>query len=445
MKGLHAILCVLFGLVMAGCTFGSPTVSPTDTATPGIFIRVSTPTVGATSPHRPTPSPTPTASEIVTGTLVVQTLTPTPTPTPIPANVAQLPDPAGYSWQEVVAGLSMPVGLMNAADGSGRIFIIEQDGLIRILKDGSLLTTPFLDLTQKVDCCGEKGLLGLAFHPDYIQNGYFYVDYVELLNGQLFTVVARYQVSADNPDQADPGSEERILHIEQPFQNHKGGQLQFGPDGYLYIGMGDGGSEGDPLGNGQSLQTLLGKLLRIDIDHSQPYTIPSDNPFASGGGFPEIWAYGLRNPWRFSFDRLNGDLYIGDVGQDAWEEIDWLSGGSPGGSNFGWSYYEGSHPYRGSPPANETFVMPVAEYSHAVGNAVISGYVYRGQSLPAWQGVYFYGDYASGRVWGLLHMPDGTWQNAQMFETGLTISSFGVDENGEIYLADYAGRVLNLK
>jgi glucose/arabinose dehydrogenase len=439
MRGLKAIFGSLCLLAAAGCTFGSPTVIPTKTATQGIFIHVPTPSAEPTIKPRPTPAPTMTISETISSTLAA------PTPTPIPLNVTQLPDPAGYLWQEVVGGLSMPVGLVNAGDGSGRLFIIEQTGLIRILKDGSLQPTPFLDLTQKVDCCGEKGLLGLVFHPQYEQNGYLYVDYVQLINSQLYTVIARYIVSPDHPDQADPKSEKRILLIEQPYQNHKGGQLQFGPDGYLYIGMGDGGSEGDPFGYGQSLQTLLGKILRIDVNSAQPYAIPPDNPFAKGGGFPEIWAYGLRNPWRFAFDKLNGDLYLGDVGQDAWEEIDWLPGGSPGGSNFGWNYFEGSHTYRGSPLANETFVMPVTEYSHTLGDAVIGGCVYRGQDLPAWQGVYLYGDNGSGRVWGLLHLADGSWQNAQLFDTGLHISSFGMDESGQVYLLDYAGRVLVLK
>jgi glucose/arabinose dehydrogenase len=450
MKRLVSILGCLIMIVMVGCV-GTPTPIPTKTATQAIFIRVATPTRSGheTPTSRPTLTPTPT--QIITGTVTVSTptetptSTPTPTPTPTPVTVSELPDPSGYSWQEVVSGLDMPEGLMNAGDGSGRLFIVEQGGLILIFKDGALLPTPFLDLTQKVDCCGERGLLGLVFHPKYSENGLFYVDYTEKTGNQLYTVIARYSVSANDPNQADPNSELRMLHIKQPFQNHKGGQLQFGPDGYLYIGMGDGGSQGDPEGNGQSLQTLLGKILRIDVDHNEPYAVPSDNPFVNGGGLWEIWAYGLRNPWRFSFDRLNGDLYIGDVGQDAWEEIDYLSAGSPGGENFGWSYFEGTHPYRGSPPAGMKFVIPVAEYSHDLGNAVIGGYVYRGVNLPAWQGVYLYGDYGSGRVWSLLHLKDGSWQNSEMFETGRQISSFGVDENGEIYLVDDGGSILMLK
>jgi glucose/arabinose dehydrogenase len=288
-------------------------------------------------------------------------------------------------------------------------------------------------------------LLGLVFHPKYPENGYFFVNYTEKANNKLYTVIARYSVSPIDPNQADPGSEMRMLHIEQPYQNHNGGELQFGPEGYLYIGMGDGGSFGDPLGNGQSLETLLGKILRIDVDISEPYAIPPENPYVNGGGLWEIWLHGLRNPWRFSFDRLTGDLYIGDVGQDAWEEIDFLPAGSPGGGNLGWNYFEGTHPYRGSPPLDAQYIMPVAEYSHDIGNSVTGGYVYRGKDLAAWMGVYLYGDFSSGRVWGLLHLPDDTWQNALMFETGTNISSFGVDENGEIYLVDYRGSILILR
>ncbi len=452
MKGYTAIFSTIILLFLAGCTFGQPTPIPTNTATQSKFIRVATPTGGPT--ERPTATRTPTViviTQTISGTVevVTPTETPTLTPTPTPATVSQLPDPSGYSWNEVIGGISQPVDIVNAGDGSGRLFILEQAGRILIYKDDRLLGTPFLDLTQEVSCCGERGLLGLTFHPQFAENGYFYVDYTEKVGSGLYVVVARYSVSANNPDQADPNSGQRLLNIEKPgsppFQNHNGGQLLFGPDGYLYIGVGDGGSEGDPLGTGQSLETMWGKILRIDVNSGDPYGIPPDNPFANGGGLPEIWAYGLRNPWRFSFDRLNGDMYIADVGQDAWEEIDWLAAGSPGGANFGWSYFEGSHSYRGSPPAGAQFVMPVAEYSHAEGNAVIGGFVYRGQSLPAWQGVYLYADDGSGLLWGLLHLADGSWQNALMYETGLNITSFGQDEAGEIYMVDYAGRILSLK
>jgi glucose/arabinose dehydrogenase len=447
MKRTILIFSLILAISLVGCA-ATPTEAPTSTATPAKFIRVASPTFPTTSPRTATPSPTLFATEVISTTtpLPTATETSTPTPTPVPPTVNTLPDPSGYSWQELASGLNQPEGLVNAGDGSGRLFIVEQAGLIRIFKDGVILPTPFLNLSQKVVCCGERGLLGLVFHPRYAENGYFYVDYTEEVSGKTYTVIARYNVSPNDPDQADPGSEMRLLNIEQPYQNHKGGQLQFGPDGYLYIGMGDGGSEGDPLGNGQSLNTLLGKILRIDVDYAEPYAIPPDNPFANGGGLPEIWAYGLRNPWRFSFDRLTGDLYIGDVGQDAWEEIDYLPAGSPGGANFGWNFFEGNHPYRGSPSADMQFIMPVAEYNHSLGNAVIGGYIYRGNLLLDWYGVYIYADYGSGRVWALLHLPDGSWQNAQLFDTGKHLSSFGVDEDGEIYLVDDDdGTILMLK
>ena len=236
-----------------------------------------------------------------------------------------------------------------------------------------------------------------------------------------------------------------LLHVDQPYPNHNGGGVEFGPDGYLYLGLGDGGSERDPQRNGQNLQTMLGKMLRIDVDHGDPYTIPPDNPFISGGGLPAIWASGLRNPWRFSFDGLTGDLYIADVGQDAWEEVDFVQAGRPGGMNFGWSYYEGKHQYNDQPPANLVFTFPVIEYSHAYGCAVTGGYVYRGAAYPDWQGVYLYGDYCSGTVWGLIHTGEQTWQTTKLFSTGAKITTFGTEEGGELYLADYrSGKILRL-
>jgi len=257
------------------------------------------------------------------------------------------------------------------------------------------------------------------------------------------TVIARYQVSTD-PNRADPKSEKVLLQVPQPYVNHNGGGLAFGPDGYLYIGLGDGGSQGDPHGNGQSLQTFLGKILRINVDADNGYTIPADNPLVGGGGKPEIWAYGLRNPWRFSFDRQPGDLYIADVGQDKWEEIDFLPAGIPGGSNFGWNLREGAHDYSGAPTAELALVDPAWEYDHSQGCAVIGGYVYRGQEYPEWQGIYLFGDNCSGSVWGLLRL-DGKWQAKLLFNTGLRIGSFGQDQTGELYLLDLQqGRVLKL-
>jgi glucose/arabinose dehydrogenase len=350
-----------------------------------------------------------------------------------------LPDPAGFTWRPVVSDLSSPVGLAHAGDGSGRLFVLEQAGTIRVIQDGALLPEPFLNIIDRVGSQGnEQGLLGLAFHPQYSQNGYFYVNYTDK-NGD--TVIARFQVSPGKPNQADPASEKQLLTVDQPYPNHNGGAVTFGPDGYLYLGLGDGGSAGDPQGNAQSFDTLLGKILRIDVNGGDPYAIPADNPFANGGGRPEIWAYGLRNPWRIAFDRQTGDLYIADVGQNQYEEIDFVRAGSSGRLNFGWNFFEASHPYKGQPLANEVFIAPVAEYSHSQGCSVTGGEVYRGQHLSQWQGVYLYSDFCTGNVWGLLRDGQGTWQNALLFSNVGQVTSFGLDEAGEIYLVDRSGTI----
>lgn len=390
--------------------------------------------VPPTPASRPaTDAPTPTASQ------TPAPVTPEPGPTPggtDPARVesaTMLPDPAGFAWQFVTVGLTQPVDIQSAGDGSGRLFLVEQPGRIRILRDGQLLGQPFLDITDRVGSRGsEQGLLGLAFHPRYAENGYFFVNYTDRRGD---TVIARFRVSSD-PHRADPASEVRLLQVAQPYANHNGGGLAFGPDGYLYIGLGDGGSAGDPKDNGQNPNALLGKLLRLDVDRGNPYAIPADNPFAAGGGAPEVWALGLRNPWRFAFDLRTGDLYIGDVGQNAWEEIDFLPAGAPGGANFGWRYREGAHPYKGQPPAGLTLVEPVAEYPHDGACSVTGGVVYRGGELPEFHGVYLYGDFCRGQVWGLLQT-DAGWQSALLFQTGFNISTFGQDERGEVYLANY--------
>jgi glucose/arabinose dehydrogenase len=413
---------VSLGLAMAACSLGPASSSPVPPVATVASASSST-TASTETPGSTTAPDAPTATAPAAG-----------------GPVTDFPDPQQYQWTQVVTGLAAPVGIANAGDGSGRLFIIEQPGRIRILQGGSLLGTPFLDITDRVGAnSSERGLLGLAFDPQYKQNGYFYVNYTDE-NGN--TVIARFKVSGD-ANVADPGSEKKLLAVQQPFANHNGGSTVFGPDGYLYLGLGDGGSAGDPVGNAQSTNTLLGKILRIDVEHGDPYAIPPDNPFANGGGKPEIWAYGLRNPWRFSFDAASGDLYIGDVGQDTWEEIDYLPAGSAGGTNFGWNQMEGLHPYKGSDSAS--FTAPVANYSHAEGGcSVTGGYVYRGQALPDWNGVYFYGDYCSGKVWGLLKN-GSAWKSAQLFDTGTSISSFGVDEDGEIYLAWYGGGIYKLE
>ena len=306
-----------------------------------------------------------------------------------------------------------------------------------------MLAAPFLDIRARVGSSGsEQGLLGLAFHPDYTKNGYFFVNYTDRSGD---TVIARYRVSAD-PSLADPSTEVRLLEVQQPYGNHNGGDLAFGPDGYLYISLGDGGSGGDPRNFGQSVDTLLGKLLRIDVSEVDGYSIPAGNPFVNGGGRPEIWAYGLRNPWRISFDQLTGDLYIADVGQNSWEEVNFQPAGSPGGENYGWNTMEGFHCFQSSACDQSGLTLPVIEYAlHVQGDcAVTGGYVYRGHSLPAWQGIYVYGDYCSGRVWGLFQNPTGVWENGLLFETGARITSFGQDEDGEIYLVNHRGSVYQL-
>jgi glucose/arabinose dehydrogenase len=362
------------------------------------------------------------------------------TPAPELPSVVAFPNPADYQWSLVTEGLKSPIGIAHAGDGLGRLFILEQPGLIRILQEGQIIPTLFLDIQSKVGSeANEQGLLGLAFHPNYEQNGTFFLNYTDL-NGN--TVISRFQVSAD-PNLADPASETPILRINQPYDNHNGGHIAFGPDGYLYIGMGDGGSAGDLENNAQNLSTLLGKMLRLDVDGAAPYAIPGDNPYVNGEGLPEIWAWGLRNPWKFSFDRKTEDLYIADVGQKLWEEIHFLAAPIPGGVNFGWKFWEGLHLFEGQPPENASFDFPIWEYGHELGCSVTGGVVYRG-ALPEWQGIYVYGDFCSGRIWGLLRDTNGNWQNTQLFQTDYNIAAFGEDEAGELYLVARRGEVYTL-
>ncbi len=371
------------------------------------------------------------------------------------------------SWPSInlikkTGGLSQPVHIAHAGDGSGRLFVVERSGRIRIVKNGTLLNTPFLDIRGRVgDSGSEQGLLSVAFPPDYASKGYFYVDYTDLSGD---TVIARYYISTD-PDVADPDSEEMILTVDQPYANHNGGQLAFGPnDGYLYIGMGDGGSAGDPQDNAQNPASLLGKILRIDVEPTRvisvdftlylpivfagnnpvsnsSYNIPPSNPFTRTSGYRgEIWVLGLRNPWRFAFDRQTGDLYIGDVGQGRREEIDYQPAASAGGENYGWNIMEGSDCYNATSCGDTSdLTRPATEYvTHSDGNcAVTGGMVYRGQDYPGMQGIYFYADYCSGQIWGLKY--DGTtWQNSPLlFNANFRISSFGEDEDGNLYVTDY--------
>ena len=341
----------------------------------------------------------------------------------------------------LVSGLSSPLGLEQANDGSGRLFVVEQGGTIRIIQNGSVLSQPFLDISSKVITGGEMGLLGVTFHPNFQQSGKLYVNYVRSSSGQIQSVIAEYQLAASNPNQADPASERILLTVNQVgnFSNHKAGQLAFGPDGFLYFGLGDGGSEGDPFGNGQNTQTLLGKLMRIDVDATSPglqYRVPPDNPFVGGGGLPEIWAFGFRNPWRFSFDRPTGRLFLGDVGQDSFEEVDIVTKGG----NYGWNIMEGLHCFNPPSGCNMTgLVLPIAEYSHAEGDAIIGGYVYHGAAIPALQGAYIFGDLGSGKIWALTQPSPNTFTRTLLATTGKFTSSLGQDQSGELYLVDYSG------
>ncbi|HRD67364.1 MAG TPA: PQQ-dependent sugar dehydrogenase [Candidatus Competibacter sp.] len=342
--------------------------------------------------------------------------------------------------REVATGLAQPVAVAQAGDGSRRLFVALQSGQIVIFDGERVLPTPFLDIRDRVTSGGERGLLGIAFHPDFARNRFFFVNYTDRAGN---TVVSRFRAALRKPNVALPRSERLVLKVAQPYANHNGGQLQFGPDGYLYIGMGDGGSGGDPENRAQDLGTLLGKLLRIDVDR-RPYRIPADNPFANRtDARPEIWALGLRNPWRFSFDRATGDLYIADVGQGSWEEVNFQSAGSPGGQNYGWRRMEGRHCF--DPPSDcddGTLTLPVLEYDHGVGRSITGGYVYRGSRVPELVGRYVYGDFASGRLWAA-HPMNGTWINEELPASAALISSFGEDEAGELYLVDYAaGRLL---
>lgn len=346
----------------------------------------------------------------------------------------------------VATGLDFPLDL-TAPRNDPRLFVVEKTGRIRVIEDGAVLPAPFLDLHDRVSGGPEQGLLGLAFDPAYSTNGRFVVNYTDL-NGD--TRISAFRVSAD-PDVADVSTETVLLAVPQPFPNHNGGGLAFGPDGYLYVGLGDGGGGGDPNGNGQSLATLLGKLLRIDLNGGTPYAVPPDNPFAAAAGPAtrgEIWSYGLRNPWRFSFDRLTHDLYIGDVGQDAHEEIDVAPGGG-GGLNFGWNRMEGAHCY--PPTAGDAcdragLTLPVVDYDHGQGCSVTGGYVYRGAAIPDLQGVYLYGDYCQGfvrsfRFAGGQATDQHDWQ---ALRPGGNVTSFGEDAAGEVYVLTAQGGVYRI-
>ncbi len=348
-----------------------------------------------------------------------------------------------------VSDLEQPTAVINAGDGSGRLFVTEKTGLARIVQDGAVLDVPFLDLTDAVSTDSERGLLGLAFHPQYAENGRFFVNYTR---SDGATVVAEFAVS-DDSNVADAASERVLLTIPQPYANHNGGDLAFGPDGYLYIGMGDGGYRDDPEENGQNPATLLGAMLRIDINTSgESYAVPQDNPFVgTEGAAPEVWAYGLRNPWRFSFDRETGDLWIADVGQNAFEEVNFQSADSAGSENYGWNITEGESCFNEANPTaplescdREGLTGPVLEYPHSEGQSITGGYVYRGKAIPALVGHYVYGDFASGTLWSAAAQAGGGYTGTELAESGFNVVAFGEDETGELYVADFGGTVYRL-
>lgn len=389
--------------------------TPAATATPtaGALMAEATPTKARATPPPATPPP----------------------PPPFPPRIAlqpllTLPDPITY--------------LTHAGDGSGRLFVVEKQGRVRIIAGEALLPTPFLDISGLVLARGsEQGLLSIAFAPDYPSSGQFYVNYTARA-GDGATVIARYRVSAD-PNQADPATAEVLLQFDQPAPNHNGGQLQFGPDGFLYIGTGDGGSADDPWDNAENLAVWLGKMLRIDVSRPGGYAIPADNPFlARAGALPELWAYGLRNPWRFSFDRLTGDLYIADVGQNRFEEVNFQPAHSTGGEHYGWDTTEGLSCFEPRAGCNTAGIsLPFFAYGHDQGCSVTGGYVYRGARYPDLAGVYLFGDFCSSRIWGA-RAQAGVWQSAALLDSGVNIASFGEDEAGELYVLDLNGSIYRL-
>lgn len=358
-------------------------------------------------------------------------------------------NPAPYSVKVVFPKLEFtrPVDLQHSNDNTNRLFVVEQEGLISVFKNESAVANKkiFLDIRSKVDDNGnEEGLLGLAFHPQYKTNGYLYVNYTA--NNPDRTVIARYKVSATNPDVADLASEEVLLTFRQPYSNHNGGQVSFGPDGFLYIAVGDGGSGGDPQGNGQNKSTLLGKILRIDVDkqsNGKKYAIPSDNPFAGNqsGYKEEIYAFGLRNPWRLSFDPVTKKLWTGDVGQNAYEEIDIIEKGG----NYGWNIMEGNHCYDPKKNCNQQGLkLPIWEYPRKDGISITGGFVYRGSILPELKGRYIYADYGSGNIWALDASNISSPSNILLCESDLNIASFGVDAKNELYICAFDGKIYRL-
>jgi glucose/arabinose dehydrogenase len=379
------------------------------------------------------------------------TAVPSATPTPATRPSGSRPSTGRFDPMRITVGLQVvadipgqPLSIAAPYDGSGRLFVVDQAGRIWTIQNGKRASSPFLDIASRISSGGERGLLGLALHPDFPGDPRFYLDYTDRAGN---TVVSEWRLSSSNAAIADPGSERVLLRVDQPFPNHNGGAVVFGPDRHLYVSLGDGGSAGDPQGNGQRLDTLLAKLLRIDVDPTsgRPYGIPPSNPFnATNGARHEIFVTGLRNPWRISFDRATGDLWIGDVGQGAWEEIDVVRAGGRGGENFGWNRMEGFHCYAASDCNQTGLTPPVTEYGHDLGCAVTGGNVYRGTAFPRLAGAYLFSDSCSGRIWAIAADATAIRPPVVVAETGRAISSFGEDEAGELYATDLAGHLLRI-
>lgn len=427
-RWMTILIAVFF---LAACT-ASPTPTATQPATDSPATEAEpSPVVEITTQASPAPATPPASVE--------------PASSPTAVQAAAMPDGSKFAWKKLPVELASPVNLSSSPDETGRLFVLEKVGRIRVVQQDALQPEPYLDLSDRVgSSASEQGLLGLAFAPDFAQSGLFYVNYTNKA-GQ--TVIAQFAAQPAASAQADPASEKILLTIDQPAGNHNGGHIEFGPDGYLYVGMGDGGGAGDPNNNAQNPQSLLGKLLRLEVKGDGSYQSPADNPYPQAEVPAEIAAMGLRNPWKFTFDTQTNALIIADVGQQKWEEINIVQLPIPAvGYNFGWRLYEGNHPYQsGSQPMGSEFVAPVYEYDHGKGCSITGGSITWNAKQAAFNGVYLFGDFCSGIIWGLVQGADGAVEVKEIFESGNRIAAFHADQQGEIYLVDISSGLYRLE